>query len=172
MIAKQPALPGHAAPSDRRGLRPRIPDLIAGLWVCGAHGPRLDALTLCFSVSRDEEHVALTARDEHRTIDLGARVHHLVLLALARSRLADRASGSISSSAPRSPGSDGSEGWVYFDELADQLAMDEPHLNVAVHRIRRQLSDAGVVDATSIIERRRMTREIRLGVARIEIATV
>lgn len=172
MIAKQPALPRHAALSDDRDLRHRIPDVIAGIWACGAPRSRLDALTLYFSVSRDEEHVALTARDEHRTIDLGARAHHLVLLALARSRLADRASGSTSSSAPRSPGSDGSEGWVYFDELADTLAMDETHVNVAVFRIRRQLSGAGVVDATGIIERRRMTREIRLGVARIEIATV
>lgn len=172
MIAKQPVRLRHAVPADGRDLRHRIPDVIAGIWACGAQGPRLDALTLCFSVSRDEEHVALTARDEHRTIDLGARAHHLVLLALARSRLADRASRSTSSSAPHSPRPDGSEGWVYFDELADKLAMGEPHVNVAVHRIRRQLSRAGVVDAASVIERRRMTREIRVGVARIEIATV
>jgi hypothetical protein len=172
MIAKQPALPRHAAPSDDDELRHPIPDAVAGLWACGAQRPRLDALTLCFSVSRDEEYVALTARDEHWTIDLGARAHHLVLLALARSRLADRASGSPTPGAPRSPRSDGAEGWVYFDELVGQLAMDEAHVNVAVYRIRRQLSDAGVVDAASVIERRRMTREIRVGVARIEIATV
>jgi hypothetical protein len=50
--------------------------------------------------------------------------------------------------------------------------MDETHLNVAVFRCRRQLAEAGIIGAASIIERRRPTREVRLGVSRIEIVAV
>jgi hypothetical protein len=89
-----------------------------------------------------------------------------VLLALARSRLEDRQAGG------RGARTESSEGWVYQDELASQLAMDEMHLNVAVFRCRRQLAEAGIAGAASIVERRRPTRELRLGVARIEIVTV
>lgn len=141
----------------------RVPDVIAATWDISSPSPHLAALTLQFSVSRDEEYVALAARGEHHTIDLGARAHHAVLLTLARIRLEDRQSRA----APES-----SQGWIYQDELADKLAIDETHLNVAVFRCRRQLAEAGVVGAASIIERRRPTRELRLGVARIEIVTV
>jgi hypothetical protein len=145
----------------------RVPDLIAATWDVGSPLPHIAALTWRFSVSRDEEYIALVARDEHHTIDLGARAHHTVLLTLARSRLEDRKAWASSAGAPES-----SEGWVYQDELASKLAIDETHLNVAVFRCRRQIAEAGIVGAASIIERRRPTREVRLGVGRIEIVTV
>lgn len=148
----------------------RVPDVIAPTWDNSSPAPHLASLTLQFSVSRDEEYVALTARGEHHVIDLGARAHHAVLLALARSRLEDRKARQEPQRGAPPPES--SEGWVYQDELANRLAMDETHLNVAVFRCRRQLAEAGIVGAASIIERRRPTRELRLGVARIEIATV
>jgi pSer/pThr/pTyr-binding forkhead associated (FHA) protein len=147
----------------------RVPDLIAATWDNSSPAPHLAALTLRFSVSRDEEYVALSAKNDQHVIDLGARAHHLVLLMLARSRLEDRkersspAAGALPESA---------EGWVYQDELAEKLAIDETHLNVAVFRCRRQLAEAGIIDAAGIIERRRPTREVRLGVSRIEIVTV
>lgn len=145
----------------------RVPDMIAPTWDSSSPSPHLATLTLRFSVSRDEEYVALTARDDHHEIDLGARAHHNVLLTLARSRLEDRKARQATGAPPES-----SEGWVYQDELAGQLAIDETHLNVAVFRCRRQLAEAGIVGAASIIERRRPTRELRLGVSRIEIVTV
>ncbi len=141
-------------------------------WEGHASAPDLSTLTLRFAVSRNEEYVALTARDDHRTIDLGARAHHLVLLALARSRLADRKARVASPADPRATRSEGSEGWIYLDELAAQLAMDETHLNVAVFRSRRHLARVGILGAAGIVERRRLTHEIRLGVARVEIETV
>jgi hypothetical protein len=150
----------------------RVPELIAATWDVGAPAPHLGALTWCFSVSRDEEYVALRARDAVHVIDLGARAHHQVLLTLARSRLEDRKARTASTAERGSPPPESSEGWVYQDELADKLAMDETHLNVAVFRCRRQLAEAGILGAASIIERRRPTREVRLGVARIEIETV
>jgi len=164
--------------SDRRTVRAggrdfmlRVPDLIAATWDNNSPSPHLAALIFRFSVSRDEEYVALSARDDHHNIDLGARAHHLVLLMLARSRLEDRRART----APIDRGDqqpESSEGWVYQDELANKLTIDETHLNVAVFRCRRQLAEAGIVGAASIIERRRPTREVRLGVSRIEIVTV
>ena len=140
----------------------RVPDQIAVTLDIHSDAPHLAGLTFCFRVSRDEEYVALTARGDRHTIDLGARAHHAVLLALARSRLEDRAGHAAESA----------EGWVYQDDLASKLAMDETHLNVAVFRCRRQLAEAGIVGAAAIVERRRPTREVRIGVARIEVVTV
>jgi hypothetical protein len=140
----------------------RIPDQIAVTLDIHGDAPHLGGLTWSFAVSRDEEYVALTARRDRHVFDLGARAHHAVLLALARSRLEDRAAGIA----------DSAEGWVYQDDLATKLAIDETHLNVAVFRCRRQIAEAGIVGAAGIVERRRPTREVRLGVARIEIATV
>ena len=149
----------------------RVPDVLAPTWDSSSPAPHLAALTLRFAVSRDEEYVARTARSEHHAIDLGARAHHAVLLSLARSRLEDR-DARQTPSADQAPRPESSEGWVYQDELASQLAIDETHLNVAVFRCRRQLAEAGIIGAASIIERRRPTRELRLGVSRIEIVTV
>jgi hypothetical protein len=148
----------------------RVPDMIAPTWDSSSPAPHLAMMTLQFSVSRDEEYVALTARSEHHVVDLGARAHHAVLLSLARSRLADRKPRAAA--AERGSPPESSEGWVYQDDLARELAIDETHLNVAVFRCRRQLAEAGIVGAASIVERRRPTRELRLGVARIEIVTV
>jgi hypothetical protein len=147
----------------------RVPEMIAATWDNTSPAPQLRALTLRFSVSRDEEYVALTAHGEHKVFDLGARAHHNVLLMLARSRLADRKAPPTAraGAAPES-----AEGWVYQDELADKLAIDENHLNVAVFRCRRQLAEAGIIGAADIVERRRPTREVRLGVSNIEIVTV
>jgi hypothetical protein len=148
----------------------RVPEPIAATWEVGTPTPQLDELTWRFSVSRDEEYVALTARGDRQVIDLGARAHHLVLLTLARSRLEDR--NAWATGAERRDSPETAEGWVYQDELAQKLAMDETHLNVAVFRCRRQIAEAGILGAASIIERRRPTREVRLGVGRIEIISV
>lgn len=150
----------------------RVPDLIAATWDNRSLAPHLGGLTFRFSVSRDEEYVSLIARGDHHTIDLGARAHHMVLLTLARSRLEDRAAQTSPAAERAAALPESSEGWVYQDDLADKLAMDETHLNVAVFRCRRQLAEAGIIDAARIVERRRPTREVRLGVARIEIVTV
>jgi hypothetical protein len=158
----------HAVRAGGRDFTVRVPELVAPTRDRGGAEPHLAALTWRFSVSRDEEYVALAARGAHHEIDLGARAHHQVLLTLARSRLADRVARAEGRAAPP----EGAEGWIYQDELASKLAMDETHLNVAVFRCRRQLAEAGIVGAASIIERRRPTRELRLGVARIEIVTV
>ncbi len=157
----------HAFRVGGRDFTIRIPDLIAPTSDQGAVGLHLDSLALRFSVSRDEEYVAVTAHTGNQVIDLGARAHHAVLLMLARCRLEDRSQRGTDEALQES-----AEGWVYQDDLARKLGMDETHLNVAVFRCRRQLSEAGIGGAANIIERRRPTRELRLGVKEIEVVTV
>jgi hypothetical protein len=49
------------------------------------------------------------------------------------------------------------------------LKIDDNHLNITIHRARVQFSHLGVIDAASLIERRSSTRQLRLGVGRIEL---
>jgi hypothetical protein len=119
------------------------------------------SLQLCFTVSRDEEHVVLVARAGERCLDLQSRAHHYPLLVLARRRLADRTAGLA----------DGEQGWVYQDELTRLLRMDDNHLNISIHRARAQLGRLGVHDAASLVERRAGSRQLRIGPRHLEIVT-
>jgi hypothetical protein len=122
----------------------------------------LDQLTLSFSVSNDEEYVSLHLISDGSDIDLGERTHNFLLLTLARRRLADTAQGLRETSC----------GWTYADDLAHDPSMASPRLNIDVLRIRRHLASHGVIGAIAIIERRRSTRQLRIGTARISIATL
>lgn len=139
-----------------------LPDVVAPTLDHAAAPLSLGAVTLAFRVSRDEEHVELSARAGARAVDLGARAHHAVLLALSRARLDDAQAGIAETS----------QGWVYQEDVSRALRLDEPHINVAVYRCRRHLAAAGIVGAAGIVERRRATRQMRIGVTRIEIATI
>ena len=50
--------------------------------------------------------------------------------------------------------------------------MDETHVNVAIHRCRQQMGKKGIVGAADIVQRRRPTRQIRIGTAYIQITTL
>jgi hypothetical protein len=110
-------------------------------------------LELKFSVSRDEEHVALEAHAGTRTFDLGARGHHYLLLTLARRRLKDAADGLPETSC----------GWLYQEDLIIHPDMTPSQLNIDVCRLRKQFGAFGVSDAANIIERRPRTRQLRVG---------
>lgn len=116
-------------------------------------------LELKFSVSRDEEHVALEAHSGTRTFDLGARGHHYLLLTLARRRLKDAADGLPETSC----------GWLYQDDLTLRPDMTTSQLNIDVCRLRKQFASFGVSDAANIIERRPHTRQLRIGSGRIVV---
>lgn len=60
---------------------------------------------------------------------------------------------------------------LFFQEDSN-LATDEAHLNVEVYRIRKDFARAGVRDAAAVIERRRSSRQLRLGIARVTIAVM
>jgi hypothetical protein len=119
-------------------------------------------LALLFSVSLDEEHVALRATCGASSFELGTRAHNYLLLTLARRRVADAAEGLPETSC----------GWIYQEDFPHDPAMASPHLNLDVLRIRKQFSALGVVDAANIIERRPRTRQLRIGVSRISIVSL
>ncbi len=116
--------------------------------------------TLHFRVSRDREHVALSVVGT-RVIDLGARSHHYPLLLLAQAQLDDRGNPSLGPS---------EHGWIAIELLAERLRADASYINVGVFRCRKQLAAAGVLGAEQIVERRRGTGQLRLGVTRVEIS--
>jgi hypothetical protein len=116
---------------------------------------------LAFVVSRDEEHVELTAHVGSQEIDLGSRAHHYVLLTLARQRLFDTGRAMPETSC----------GWMYANELARAIAEETEHVNVAVFRIRRQFAQH-FDNAAQIIERRHRSGQLRIAVGDLEIATI
>ena len=119
-------------------------------------------LRLRFAFTRDEEHVEVSAQVGARSFDLKARAHHYPLLVLARQRLADRRAG-----APAAE-----EGWIRQDELVRMLRIDDNHLNICIHRARQQLGQVGVADAAALVERRTGSRQVRIGVADLEVAPI
>lgn len=119
----------------------------------------LDDLQLQFEVSADEEHVAIRAEDRGRTLDLGARSHHYLLLTLARLRLEEEAL------APAE------RGWIHLTDLERMLNLSELQLNLQIFRARRQLAEAGVADGARIVQRRQRTGLVRLGASRIVIGS-
>lgn len=116
--------------------------------------------TLRFTVSRDQEHVVASLVFPGGTVELGARAHHGLLLELARERLRDRRSGDLA---------EPERGWTFVELLCDRLRTEQTHLNILVHRARRQLARAGVVDGAAIVERRVGTGQLRLGPTNIEL---
>ncbi len=118
--------------------------------------------TLLFQVSRDEEHVLATLTNPRATLELGTRVHHYLLLTLARHRLTDAGAGEPESA----------QGWVDQVILAKELRISEALLHIHVHRARVQLAELGVRDAASIVERRPAAKQLRLGIAAVEVERV
>ncbi|MAD88922.1 MAG: forkhead-associated protein [Pseudoalteromonas sp.] len=87
---------------------------------------------LSFNVSLDEENTHLTLNVADQTVDLGTRSHHYLLLLLARTRILDKEAGLENEL----------QGWMYREELAKALGVQMNHMNIMVHRARKQLADA------------------------------
>lgn len=121
---------------------------------------RVGEIGLRVRVSRNEEFVEVAIRHGNGEIALQPRAHGYLLATLARARLRDQA-------LPDLPEAD--HGWVYVTELVQMLGTSETMLNVDIYRARAQFREARVVDAAGLIERRRVSREIRLGVRVIEV---
>lgn len=123
-------------------------------------GGRVDDAELRFRVSRDEETVELSVVCGGRVHALAPRSHHYLLLTLARARVRQRDAGALAPS---------QRGWVFVDELCRMLSMDENKLNVEIYRLRRELGAVGLAHAAAVIERRRASRQLRVGTERITI---
>jgi hypothetical protein len=113
----------------------------------------LAGVQLRLSVSRDEEQVDLTLRDNGRDIPLGIKACHYLLLTLVRCRLGREAATPAGST----------EGWISVSDLLDLLRVSEQRMNVDIFRIRQEIKAAGVVDAVAVIERDTLHRRLRLG---------
>ncbi len=111
--------------------------------------------------SRDEEYVRISARLGMRKHVLDGRAFHYMVLVLARARLSD---------ALREDLTPDEHGWVYAEDLARDLGITRPRLNVYIFRARKQLEGLGVDDAARIIQRRPQTQQLRLGVEDLEVA--
>lgn len=117
----------------------------------------LSQVSFHFGVSRDEERISVTLLDQGRELRLEPRDHGYLLLVLARARAADRERG-----VP-----EGERGWVDRDELIRRLKREPNAIDVAIHRARRQLHEAGLVGAGDVVEVRRGQR--RFGTDRFVI---
>jgi hypothetical protein len=117
-------------------------------------------VSLCFAPSLDEEHVDVRVH----TVDgkewlLPPRSSHYVLLTLARIRLEDARSGVTPEE----------QGWIYASRLADMLQYTPERLNLEIFRARSLFARLGFADATQLIERRTVNRQLRIGVAGLQV---
>ncbi|MFK7928138.1 MAG: FHA domain-containing protein [Myxococcota bacterium] len=127
-------------------------------------GPRscLSDAVLRFGVSADEEHVTLSVQSSNQFHEVKPRTHHYLLLTLARQRVEDVKQGV----------SDSEAGWLHAEDLQRMLRMDRRTLNTQVFRARRQLSKLDLDGSGDIIERRDPARQLRIGVAKIEVQRI
>jgi len=82
-----------------------------------------------FKVSADEEHIFLKIKLEELEFDLEERVHHYLLLLLARQRDRDAQEGFDESN----------QGWIYLDDMSERLGVTLTHLNILIFRARKQV---------------------------------
>ncbi len=112
-----------------------------------------------FDVSQDEETTKLQLQLDHQRVDLKARSHHYLALLLARKRIIDAKHGL----------NDATQGWLYAEQLSRDLGIEMCHLNIQIHRLRKQVSDLlpQVSDLDNLIERQ--SGQLRLGSRHIHI---
>lgn len=123
-------------------------------------GARVEHTELRFRVSHDEESVELAVATRGEVRVLPPRSHHYTLLTLARARLRDRDAGALV--APQ-------RGWLFVDDLCRMLSTDETKLNVEIYRVRQEAGALGLANAAALIERRRGSRQLRVGTEQITI---
>lgn len=119
---------------------------------------RLEHAHLQFVV-RAGASVKMSAKVRGRSVEFQSRGHHQLLYTLARLRVNDVERGVDEFEA----------GWIGHPELQDLLDCTRNFVNVNVHRARKQLEEAGFVDAACLIERRHRTGKLRLGVRRVDV---
>lgn len=118
---------------------------------------RLEGATLTVRVSRNQERVAVVLETDGARTELESRAHSYLLFLLARQLLEE---------GERPPAE---RGWMDQTVLCAMLKIERRTLNVQVYRARKQLVQAGFIDGAQIIERRRSTEELRLGVMNVRV---
>ncbi|HEX2572338.1 MAG TPA: FHA domain-containing protein [Polyangia bacterium] len=165
--AVERAVDGGELMVRERRYRLHLPGVETLTWDPRRLPPSLADIGLRFAVSRDQEYVRLTVLRPDREVELEERAHHALLLTLGRQRLTDEEEARTAAGGEGL--SEASLGWVYQDELLRMMGVDENYLHVAIFRCRQDLARIGVAGPATLIERRRSTRQVRIGVRRIEI---
>ncbi len=122
--------------------------------------PALDLaqLDFIFELSLDEEQTHMKVQTPDENIDFKVRIHHYLILNLARYKAADAMAGLDSQQ----------QGWIYPEQLMKDIGVDYSHLNIQVHRARKQLIDTlNINDAQSFVERQ--AGRLRLGASQFKI---
>ena len=121
----------------------------------------LDRVALRLAVSPDARDVSIELAilgEDHRQ-SLGSRAGFHLLLFLARARLEDRDRAIALAE----------EGWRSRDAVLEALEMTKNRLSVESHRLRHLFEQHGVRDASSLLELRRGSSTLRLGVEHLAI---
>lgn len=117
-------------------------------------------LQLFFRVSSDEEYVELDAVQDGERIELGAATFNYLLLVLARERLSD------------GEHAEAERGWVHQEDLSRMLGLHDTTVYTQIHRARHRLAKAGVAHAGSVVERRKRTRQLRIGTGALQVTRI
>jgi hypothetical protein len=103
-------------------------------------------LEFIFSLSLDEEQTELKVKHNDGLQDFDVRSHHYLTVLLARYKLADIKN----KFAPEV------QGWVQVKKLARDLGINECHVNIQIHRARKQFIESfNNMSADTLIERKR-----------------
>jgi hypothetical protein len=140
-----------------------LPVPLAATAEAGGRAEQFEDVALHFRVSRNEEAVELAVLGRSAARVLPPRSHHYMLLTLARARQRDTDAGGLIAQ---------QRGWLTVDELCRMLSTDENKLNVEIYRVRQEMSALGLANATAVIERRRGSRQLRVGTERITMESM
>jgi hypothetical protein len=115
----------------------------------------LNGGSLKFYLSLDEEHCNIQLFNGDTSFNLSDCSHHLMTLMLARYKARDIDKGI----------SESEQGWVFVSQLCKDIGLDESHINIQIHRARKQLAEIPLIGGfgSEFIMRRR--GQIRLGIS-------
>jgi hypothetical protein len=117
-------------------------------------------MTFIFSLSQDEESTELRLEDATQLIGFDIRSHHYLTALLARYRNQDTIEMI----------DEHLQGWVSIDKLSNDLGFTEAHINIQIHRARKQLADKlkGLgLSGPMLIERKK--GQVRFGTSNFKI---
>lgn len=101
-----------------------------------------------FNISQDEELTELTLKNSKEDIDCEIRSHHYLTALLARYKGQDQIANLP----------EHLQGWRTIDQLTKDIGLSENHVNIQIHRARKQLADklqSEGISAPLLIERKR-----------------
>ncbi|MEM7077740.1 MAG: FHA domain-containing protein [Pseudomonadota bacterium] len=109
-------------------------------------------IAMLFNVSLDEEKTRLTVLLGADSYNLGYRAHHYLLLHLARHRQQQQLDGVDACES----------GWIDAELCAAELGISVEHLNIQIHRFRKQISGHTILAGADNLFVERRPGEIRL----------